>query len=189
MGGDECISASRGPIGRRPVAVEEIVFIGGLLDHAVQRDVFENSERSHCESPWLRDFIFGRILRNARTSPGTRQATTALRPHASASSMSAASSIQKPPTNSLVSRYGPSVMTTSPPGCLRNDFALAAGSRPPAKNLAPAASISSLSAPYRESSLRLPETGRSCWGVELRPELRHIFLLLHARRRGAIGPF
>src|SRR5262249_34263550 len=94
----------------------------------------------------LPDFLFGRILRNARTSTGTRQATTALRAHASASSMSAASSIQKPPTCSLVSRDGPSVMTTSPPRWLRNDFALAADSRLPAKNLAPAASISWLSA-------------------------------------------
>src|SRR5277367_6588995 len=44
--------------------------------------------------------------RNARTSTGARQAMTALRPHSCAFSMSAASSIQKPPMCSLVSRYG-----------------------------------------------------------------------------------
>src|ERR1700693_4241093 len=59
--------------------------------------------------------------KNGRTSTGARQATTALRPHASASSRSAASSIQKPPICSLVSRYGPSVMSTLPPGCARGE--------------------------------------------------------------------
>src|SRR4051812_44538345 len=34
--GENCISASRGPIGRGPVAVGEIAVIGGVLDHAVQ---------------------------------------------------------------------------------------------------------------------------------------------------------
>jgi hypothetical protein len=48
----------------------------------------------------------------SRTSTGARQATTALRPHASASSRSAAFSTQKPPMCSLLSRYGPSVMST-----------------------------------------------------------------------------
>lgn len=47
---------------------------------------------------------------NGRTSTGARQATTALRLYASASSMSAASRIQKPPMCCLVSRNGPSVM-------------------------------------------------------------------------------
>ena len=41
---------------------------------------------------------------NGRTSTGARQAMAALRPHASASSRLAASSSQKPPTCSLVSR-------------------------------------------------------------------------------------
>src|SRR6202050_5958429 len=85
------------------------------------------------------------IRRNARTSTGARQATTALRPHASASSRLAASSTQKPPMCSLVSRYGPSVMSTLPPGCARRDLALLAGVRAPAKILAPAAALSSLS--------------------------------------------
>src|SRR5580704_6345243 len=83
--------------------------------------------------------------RNGRTSTGARQATTALRPHASASSRFAALSIQKPPTCSLVSRYGPSVMSTLPLGCARRDLALLSPERPPAKTLTPAASISSLS--------------------------------------------
>src|SRR5580700_9876454 len=47
---EEDIPASGSPIGRAPIAVGEIVVIGGLLDHAVQRDVFENSELSHCVS-------------------------------------------------------------------------------------------------------------------------------------------
>jgi len=45
--GEYCISASWGPIGRAPVAVGEIVFIGGLLDHAVQRDLFDEPDLSH----------------------------------------------------------------------------------------------------------------------------------------------
>src|SRR5208337_1553990 len=83
---------------------------------------------------------------NARTSTGARQATAALHPHASASSRSAASSTQKPPMCSLVSRYGPSVMSTLPPGFAGSDFALRAEDRPPTKILTPAATISSLSA-------------------------------------------
>src|SRR5260370_3183877 len=79
-----------------------------------------------------------------RTSTGARQATTALRPHANASSRLAASSIQKPPTCSLVSRYGPSVITTLPSCFKRNDFALLAPERPKATILPPAASNSSL---------------------------------------------
>src|SRR5271157_31998 len=86
------------------------------------------------------------VLPNGRTSTGARQATAALRPHASASSRLAASSTQKPPMCSLVSRYGPSVMSTLPSGCARSDLALLAGERPATKILTPAATISSLSA-------------------------------------------
>src|SRR5262245_38501884 len=46
MRGDDCILTSGGPIGRFPVAVREIVFAGDL-DHAVQRDVFDDFELSH----------------------------------------------------------------------------------------------------------------------------------------------
>src|SRR5712671_3207423 len=53
-----------------------------------------------------------------------------LRAHASASSISAASSIQKPPICSLVSVYGPSVTSTLPSVCFRNVFALLAGEIP-----------------------------------------------------------
>src|SRR5258705_7944081 len=35
--GEDCISASWGPIGRGPLAVGEIAVIGGGLDHAVHR--------------------------------------------------------------------------------------------------------------------------------------------------------
>src|SRR5215467_3293231 len=80
----------------------------------------------------------------SRTSTGARHALAALRPHASASCRSAVSSIQKPPTCSLVSKYGPSVRITSPFDCARGDTAL--GLRPPAKLLTPAAIISLLSA-------------------------------------------
>jgi hypothetical protein len=45
--GEDCISANGGPIGRGPVAVGEIIVIGGVLDHAVQRDVFDDFELSH----------------------------------------------------------------------------------------------------------------------------------------------
>src|SRR5438046_2344136 len=89
--------------------------------------------------------IFLPRQRNGRTSTGARQARTALRPDASASSRLAAFRIQKPPTCSLVSRYGPSVTSTLPLGCARSDFALLAPARPPANILTPAASISSLS--------------------------------------------
>src|SRR5262245_40429484 len=46
MRGEDCVAASGGPIGRGPVAVGEVVF-AGVLDHAVQRDVFDDFELSH----------------------------------------------------------------------------------------------------------------------------------------------
>src|SRR5438128_4634385 len=45
--GEDCISASGGPIGRGPVAVGEIAVIGGVLKHAVQRDMFHDPDLSH----------------------------------------------------------------------------------------------------------------------------------------------
>jgi len=47
MRGDDCLPASGGPIGRSPVAVGEIAVFAGDLDHAVQRDVFDDFELSH----------------------------------------------------------------------------------------------------------------------------------------------
>ena len=41
------VSASGGPIRRGPVAVGEVAVVGGVLDHAVQRDVFDDLELSH----------------------------------------------------------------------------------------------------------------------------------------------
>src|SRR6266853_2469372 len=41
---EDCLSASWGPIGRGPVAVGEIAVIGGVLDHAVQRDMFQDPD-------------------------------------------------------------------------------------------------------------------------------------------------
>ena len=46
MRGEDFVPASGGPMGCGPVAVEEIVIIGGVLDHAVQRDVFDDFELS-----------------------------------------------------------------------------------------------------------------------------------------------
>src|SRR5712691_13146753 len=45
--GHDCLPTSGGPIGCGPVAVGEIAVIAGVLDHAVQRDVFEDLKRSH----------------------------------------------------------------------------------------------------------------------------------------------
>src|SRR2546430_8945248 len=45
--GGDCVPASGRSIGRGPAAVGEIAVIGGVLDHAVQRDVFDNFELSH----------------------------------------------------------------------------------------------------------------------------------------------
>src|SRR5437016_1745238 len=45
--GHDCLPTSGGPIGCGPVAVREIAVIGGVLDHAVQRDVFDDCELSH----------------------------------------------------------------------------------------------------------------------------------------------
>src|SRR6266853_7010338 len=47
MRGEDCLSASWGPIGRSPVAVREIAVIGGVLDHAVQRNMFHDPDFSH----------------------------------------------------------------------------------------------------------------------------------------------
>jgi hypothetical protein len=46
MRGNDFIPASGGPIGRGPVAVAEIA-VAGNLDHAVQRDMFDDFELSH----------------------------------------------------------------------------------------------------------------------------------------------
>src|SRR6185312_3233735 len=50
MLGEQCVAAFGGPIGRGPVGVREAVF-SGRLDHAVQRDVFDDLERSHASIP------------------------------------------------------------------------------------------------------------------------------------------
>ncbi|HYZ71639.1 MAG TPA: hypothetical protein VE641_01075, partial [Chthoniobacterales bacterium] len=47
MRGDDCVPASGGPIGGGPVVVGEIAVFAGGLDHAVQRDVFDDFELSH----------------------------------------------------------------------------------------------------------------------------------------------
>src|SRR3954466_8391110 len=45
--GEDCVPTSGASIGRGPVAVREIAVIVGMLDHAVQRDVFDDLELSH----------------------------------------------------------------------------------------------------------------------------------------------
>src|SRR5258706_9502531 len=52
--GHDCLATSGGPIGCGPVAVGEIAVIAGVLDHAVQRDVFDDLERSHLSLSVLR---------------------------------------------------------------------------------------------------------------------------------------
>src|SRR4029077_17338861 len=47
MRGHDQLPAGGGPIGRGPVVVGEVAPIGGVLDHAVQRDVFDDFELSH----------------------------------------------------------------------------------------------------------------------------------------------
>jgi hypothetical protein len=47
MRGHDRLPASGGSIGRGPVAVGEIAVFTGDLDHAVQRDVFDDFELSH----------------------------------------------------------------------------------------------------------------------------------------------
>src|SRR6266436_4877069 len=84
--------------------------------------------------------------RSSRTSPATSQTMAAFFAHASASLISAHSSIQNPPMCSLVSVYGPSVTSTLPSGCFRSVFALAAAETPQANFLAPTAINSRLSA-------------------------------------------
>src|SRR5208337_1722674 len=122
-----------------------VVVAETLVQHGVALALRHVFELAGLEIAQTDVFHWGLRQKNARTSTGARQATTALRPHATASSMFAAFRIQKPPMCSLVSRYGPSVTRTLPSGCARRDFALLAAERPPAKDLAPAASISSLS--------------------------------------------
>jgi len=106
------------------------------------------SRRRHCSAPVgccrTAQFSSGAGMKKiSRTSTGIRPTFAPLRAHSSASSRSAVSSIDKPPTCSLVSRYGPSVRSTSPLGCARSVWGLP---RPQANFLTPAAIISLLSA-------------------------------------------
>src|ERR1700750_2007086 len=88
--------------------------------------------RQYCHCRSVAPFGSGK-KRSSRTSPTASQETAPLRAHASASSISAHSSIQNPPMCSLVSVYGPSVTSTLQSGCFRSVFALAAGEMPQAK--------------------------------------------------------
>src|SRR6266545_4606715 len=82
---------------------------------------------------------------NGRTSTGAPQAVDPLPAHSSAASKSAALMTQKPPSCSLVSANGPSVVTTWPPWA-RTTVAVDAGWRPPANTQAPADWSSALKA-------------------------------------------
>src|SRR6267154_6792184 len=73
---------------------------------------------------------------NGRTSTGAPQAADPLAAHSSAASRSAAVMTQKPPSCSLVSANGPSVVTTCPPWA-RTTVAVDGGCSPPAKTQAP----------------------------------------------------
>src|SRR5206468_8752517 len=80
---------------------------------------------------------------NGRTSTAPRQAADPLRAHSRAASRSGTSMIQKPPTCSLVSANGPSVVRTSP-SLTRTTVAVSAGCSPLAKTHAPLAWTSAL---------------------------------------------
>jgi hypothetical protein len=49
--GEDRLPTGGGPVGRGPVAVGEVVVICGVLDHAVQRDVFDDPEAFSLGSP------------------------------------------------------------------------------------------------------------------------------------------
>jgi hypothetical protein len=57
MRGERCIPARRSPIGRGPFAVREIAVVGGILDHAVQRDVFDDFELLSLRVPRLASLL------------------------------------------------------------------------------------------------------------------------------------
>ena len=109
----------------------------GVVAAAIQSNVDCEDYISHlipfkfCRPPggWLR-FLKDRAHLDRRTA-----GDDSLLSPCDCLSRSAASSTQKPPMCSLVSRYGPSVMSTLPSGCARSDFALRAGVRPPTKIL------------------------------------------------------
>src|SRR5215831_8156100 len=82
---------------------------------------------------------------NGRTSTGAPQASEPLAAQASAASRSGAVMTQKPPSCSLVSANGPSVVTTCP-FCERTTVAVSGGWRPPAKTQIPADWTSALNA-------------------------------------------
>src|SRR5215467_2166734 len=82
---------------------------------------------------------------NGRTSTGAPQASDPLAAQASAASRSGAVMTQKPPSCSLVSANGPSVVTTCP-FWERTTVAVSGGWRPPAKTQAPADWTSALNA-------------------------------------------
>ncbi len=84
--------------------------------------------------------------KNGRTSTEARQAMAAFFPHRRASSMSAVSNTQNPPTCSSPCRYPPSDMSICPPGRKHSDFALLIGFKPPANTLTPIDTLSSFSA-------------------------------------------
>src|SRR5205085_7546490 len=77
---------------------------------------------------------------NGRTSTRPWQAWDASAAQRSASSRSADSMIQKPPTDSFASANGPSVTMLSP-SMLFTTVAVVGGCRPPPKTKAPASSI------------------------------------------------
>jgi hypothetical protein len=65
MRGEDCVPASGSSIGHGPVAVGEIAIIGGVLDHAVERDVFDDFELSHFSlHAWGWNFYSVGIARN-----------------------------------------------------------------------------------------------------------------------------
>src|SRR5258705_863615 len=146
------IPAGGRPIGRGPVAVGKIIVIGGMLDHAVQRDVFDDFELSHLNftfaisgfgvNPSPKSSIS--ISLRISTSPLPSGETFGARfTHSIASSSDLTLMIMKPATSSLVSVNGPSMtVRLSPLNFTRAPFEV--GPSPSAASRTPAFAASSL---------------------------------------------
>src|SRR3954464_11737522 len=97
---------------------------------------------------------------NRRTSCGQRHATATFAPHNRAASSSATSTTAKPPSCSLVSAYGPSMISGVPlDGSTLNTGA--SSSSPPVNMRTPAAFISALNARTRSEASRRSSSVRS----------------------------
>src|SRR5262245_38412839 len=120
--GEDCVPAGGGSVGRGPVGVGEVVF-AGVLDHAVQRDVFDDLELSHLNFTFAISGFGVNPSPKSSTSISLRISTTALPfemygarfTHSIASASDCTLMIEKPATSSFVSVNGPSMTVRSSP--------------------------------------------------------------------------